>query len=148
MPTPPRLRDARPADLPALLALEAPFPSDRLSARQFRYHLARGDGRLRVAVAGGELLGYALTLRGGRRLARLYSIAVDASARGRGIGARLLADAEHRARAGGRGLMRLEVQAGNAAAITLYEAAGYRRVRFVAGYYEDGSDAWRYEKAL
>ena len=32
--------------------------------------------------------------------------------------------------------------------MTLYERAGYRRIGRYAGYYEDGADAWRYEKSL
>ena len=44
--------------------------------------------------------------------------------------------------------MRLEVRTDNAAAIALYEGRGYRRLAGIASYYEDGGDAWRYEKAL
>ena len=82
---PPRLRDARPADLPALLVLEAMFQGDRLSARQFRRHLGNPRARLRVAAADGRLLGYHLVfLRAGSPWARLYSIAVDPAAQGSG----------------------------------------------------------------
>ncbi|MEY2262323.1 GNAT family N-acetyltransferase, partial [Rhodanobacter denitrificans] len=37
---------------------------------------------------------------------------------------------------------------GNAAAIGLYERRGFRRTGHQPGYYEDGEDAWRYEKPL
>ena len=33
-------------------------------------------------------------------------------------------------------------------AIRLYERRGYRRFAARRGYYEDGGDAWRYEKEL
>lgn len=144
-----RLRPARPADLPALLALESGFPGDRLSARQFRRHLANPRARLRVAVAEGRVMGYALVLlRAGSGWARLYSIAVDPAARGQGLGRRLLADAERQARAAGRGGLRLEVRQDNAAAVALYEAAGYRRLAALPGYYADGAAGWRYTRAL
>lgn len=144
-----RLRDARPADLPGLLALEAGFPGDRLSSRQYRYHLGNPRARLRVLVVGGEVVGSSLTLfRAGSTRARLYSIAVDPAWRGRGLGTRLLADAEAGARARGCRYLRLEVRADNAAAITLYEEAGYRRIGRIARYYEDGAGAWRYERGL
>lgn len=146
---PPRLRDARPADLPALLVLEAMFQGDRLSARQFRRHLGNPRARLRVAAADGRLLGYHLVfLRAGSPWARLYSIAVDPAARGQGLGRRLLADAEAQARAAGRAGLRLEVRRDNAAAAALYEGAGYARVAALPAYYEDGADGWRYARRL
>ncbi|GGA79140.1 hypothetical protein GCM10011521_16720 [Arenimonas soli] len=145
MPAPARLRTARPADLPGLLALEARFPGDRLSARQFRHHLGNPRARLRVAVAGGAVLGYHLVLlRRGSGLARLYSIAVDEAARGQGLGRRLLADAEAQARAAGCRGLRLEVRQDNAAANALYTAAGYRPLAALPGYYDDGAPGWRY----
>ena len=148
MPAPARLRDARPADLPALLALEAGFPGDRLSARQLRRHLANPRARLRVALAGGRLLGYHLLLRRENSAwARLYSIAVDPAARGQGLGRRLLADAERQARAAGCAGLRLEVRQDNRAAVALYEAAGYRRAGALPAYYDDGGDGWRYARA-
>ena len=147
MPAEARLRDARPDDLPALLALEATFPGDRLSARQFRHHLANPRARLRVAVAGGRLLGYhLLLLRQGSAWARLYSIAVDPAARGQGLGRRLLADAERQAAAAGRTGLRLEVRQDNRAACALYEAAGFRRLAALPAYYDDGAPGWRYAR--
>ncbi|KAA2284603.1 GNAT family N-acetyltransferase [Arenimonas fontis] len=142
-----RLRSARAADLPALLALEARFPGDRLSPRSFRRHLASPNARLRVLAGGGRVLGYyLLLLRRGSAWARLYSIAVDPAERGRGLGRRLLADAERQARAAGRDGLRLEVRADNGAAIALYEAAGYRRLAALPGYYQDGGNGWRYAR--
>lgn len=149
MPPVPRLRDARLKDLPQLAALEALFPTDRMPERQFRHQVLRGAGRLRVAVAGGVLLGYALTMfRRGSGVARLYSISVHPAARGQGLGARLLVDAERGARARGCDRLRLEVRVRNRRAIALYESRGYVRFARRVGYYQDGSDAFRYEKPL
>lgn len=145
----PRLRPARAADLPALLALEARFPGDRLSPRQFRHHLANPRARLRVAVGEGGLLGYhLLLLRRDSRWARLYSIAVDPAARGRGLGRVLLADAERQARRAGCSGLRLEVRQDNLAANALYAAAGYRRLASLPGYYQDGGDGWRLRREI
>ena len=142
-------RNARPDDLPALLALEAQFPGDRLSARQFRRHLVSHSARLRVIDSGTTLAGYALLFRRhGSTVARLYSIAVAPGMRGRGIGAALLADAEAVARATGATRLRLEVRIDNAAAIALYSSRGYREFGRHADYYADGADALRFDKSL
>lgn len=138
------IRTAREADLPALLALEAQFPGDRLRLRQFRHHLRNPRALLRVLVEGGRLAGYALVLRrAGSRRARLYSIAVDAAARGQGHGRALLRDAERRARAAGCDALGLEVRADNAAARGLYAAAGYAEIARLPAYYEDGGEGVR-----
>lgn len=137
------MRAGQPADLPALLALEQQFPGDRLSPRQFRHHLASMTARLRVIEdASGQLLGYVLVLRHRQRpLARLYSIAVDVAARGFGLGARLLADAEQQARLAGACGLQLEVRADNEAAIALYRSRGYELFARRSAYYEDGAEA-------
>ena len=146
-----RVRRARPADLPALLALEQrSFATDRLSPRQFRHHLSgRGNSLLLVATADAGVCGNSLLLfRAGSRRTRLYSIVVAADARGRGVGERLLARVEREARAHGATELALEVRHDNTAAITLYERRGYQRVGNKPGYYEDGAPAWRYLKTL
>lgn len=139
------VRTARLADLPALLVIEARFPGDRLSPRQFRYHLASPRARLRVATSAADgVLGYHLLLVSGwSRWGRLYSLAVDPAARGRGVGRSLLADAERQARTAGCHGMKLEVRQDNLAARALYEGAGYRFDAALPGYYDDGGDGWR-----
>lgn len=149
MPEPPDLRDARVADIPELLALEAVFPGDRLSARQMRHHLNAGRNAFRVAEDRSGLLGYALLLlRHGSRRARLYSLVVAPRARGRGIGAQLLQDAETCARQRGRTQLGLEVRADNGAAVALYQRAGYQELSCRSNYYEDGETARRFQRQL
>jgi ribosomal protein S18 acetylase RimI-like enzyme len=146
-----RIRPARPADAAALAALELRcFPGDRMSARQYRRHAASPNAVVLVAGdAGGAAIGSAVMFfRTGSARARLYSIAVDPAARGRGLGGALLAAAESAARRRGATALRLEVRQDNPVAIAMYEARGYRRIGARAGYYEDGADAWRYETSL
>jgi ribosomal-protein-alanine acetyltransferase len=144
----PHIRDARAADLDALLRLEAAsFPGDRIARASFRRLLLRPSAALRLATAGGDLLGYALLLfREGTSVARLYSIAVAAEARGRGIGRLLLEDAARIARRHGCSCLRLEVRADNRAAIRLYESLGYRHIGRTLDYYADGMEALRLER--
>lgn len=145
-----RIRRATPADLPALLALErSAFTTDHLSPRQYRRHLDSATALVLAAVDASGLLGKALVFfRRNSDVARLYSIAVADGARGRGIGEALLTAIERAARRRGAARMRLEVRQDNASAMRLYERRGYARFAETPGYYEDGGDAWRYEKGL
>lgn len=144
------IRKGRLADIDTLLALErSVFTVDHLSRRSFRNFLTSPLSVLMVAVEGGEVVGYVHVLfRTGSRTARLYSIGVVRRAAGRGIGIGLLRVGERVARRRRARLMRLEVQPANRAAIGRYEKSGYRRTGRLPGYYNDGSDALRYEKIL
>jgi ribosomal protein S18 acetylase RimI-like enzyme len=145
-----RIRPAVPADLDALVALErASFATDHLSRRQYGKHLRSASAAVLAAVDASGLLGKAVVFfRSNSDIARLYSIAVADAARGRGLGEALLTAVEGAAQRYGARRMRLEVRQDNAAAIRLYERLGYRRFGAYAGFYEDGTDAWRYEKGL
>ena len=145
-----RIRRATPSDLDALVALErAAFTTDHLSRRQYRRHMQSASAQVLAAVDRSGLLGKAVVFfRGNSAIARLYSIAVAHGARGRGLGEALLAAAEHAAARNGAQRMRLEVRPDNAAAIRLYERQGYLHFGVLPGFYEDGTDAWRYEKRL
>ena len=145
-----RIRPAGIADLDDLLALEQrAFNTDHLSRRQYRRHLHSATADVLVASDAAGLLGNALVFFNARTdIARLYSIAVSDRARGQGLGAVLLGAAEEAARRRGSRALRLEVSQANPAAIRLYERHGYRRIGERRGYYENGEDAWRYEKLL
>jgi ribosomal-protein-alanine acetyltransferase len=147
---PVRVRRARPGDAPGLAELESRcFSSDLLNRRQFRCHATNPRAVLLVAERGGELIGHALVFfRAGSATARLYSIALAPHTRGLGLGARLLAEAERKARQRGSTSLRLEVRPDNRAAVALYETRGYQQIGFEPGFYQDGTDAWRYLKAL
>ena len=150
MSQPFRVRRARPSDLDALVALEkTSFDHDRVSRAQWKRHLRSDSACVLVAVQAGKVAGCLLLFfRRGSRTARLYSIAIAQHARGRGLGAALLGAAEREARRRGCDAMRLEVRTDNSVAIALYEKRGYRRSDRIHGFYENGTDAWRYQKGL
>ncbi|MFZ3283006.1 peptidase C39 family protein [Pseudomonas sp.] len=143
-------RPATVEDLPALLALEMQcFTTDRLTSRSFQWMITRAHGQLLVAEREGHLLGYALVLfHRGTSLARLYSIAIAADARGEGLGKQLLQRIETIALQHDCAYLRLEVRTDNPAAIALYERNGYRRFALIHDYYEDHADALRLEKRI
>lgn len=137
-------------DLDALMSLEErSFPGDRLSRRSLRRFLA-GDGMVRVATdPTGEVLGAAVILqpRGSRRM-RLYSLAVDPRARGRGVGRTLLLDVLAEAQRRGAAVVSLEVREDNAAARELYRSEGFHPSGIRPHYYADGARAMRMERIV
>ncbi|MDP4005871.1 N-acetyltransferase [Methylobacterium sp. NEAU K] len=153
----PVIRTACHDDLDALIALEhAAFATDRAERRAIRHAIRSPSMDVLAALLeapngdlGPVLVGAAvLERRRGSRIARLASIAVAPNRGGLGIGGRLLDAAEARARAHGCDRLRLEVRADNGAGIRLYERRGYTRFAVRPAYYEDGMEAWRYERGL
>lgn len=138
------------ADLRALQVLEnRAFSGDRLSRRSFSRLLKSPNAALIVAAQTKALCGYVLVLfRSGSQTARLYSLAVDPQYRRRRLGSTLLAAAEEAARFRGAGAMRLELREDNGLAANLYRGNGYRKVKRISRYYEDGGSALRLEKSL
>ena len=144
------LRRAGIEDLDTLVALEQrSFSGDRMSRAQYRRHLVSETALVLIASAQHQLLGSAvLFFRKRSQAARLYSLATESEARGRGVGRALLEAVVEAARLRGCHVLRLEVRSDNHAAIALYERAGFLRMGHYSKYYEDGADAWRYTLSL
>jgi ribosomal protein S18 acetylase RimI-like enzyme len=137
-------------DVDDLVLLEQEcFTLDRLSRRNFHWMVSRANACVIVASSQDTLAGYALLLfHRGTSLARLYSIAVSPSWRGHGLGQSLLDQAQAFALERNCAWLRLEVRADNPAAISLYQANGYHRFAIVDDYYQDHTQALRYEKRI
>lgn len=144
------VRSASAFDVAALWHIEQScFAHDRLSRRRIRFYLDAPHAEMVVAENEQQVLGYALLLvRRGTQLTRLYSIAVLPEARGQQVALQLIAELTKRALARGKRFMRLEVSAGNQAAIRLYERLGFKQFGMYQDYYEDHSDAIRMQKVL
>lgn len=128
---------------------KACFASDRLNLRRFKYWIKASHRVFLVAESDSQILAYGLVLlHKGTRLARLYSLAVDDEARGRGIGRILLKALEEASSQQGKIYMRLEVAADNKSAIALYESEGYRVFSWLEDYYEDHRNALRMQKRI
>jgi ribosomal-protein-alanine N-acetyltransferase len=138
------LREATPADLDAIMALEhASFPTDAWSDAMMREELASPHGWYLVVEEAGRLIGY-----GGLRSARgaadadIQTIAIAESGRGRGRGRALLtALLEEAERRKVRDVF-LEVRADNPVAQALYASEGFVEVGRRPRYYQpDDVDA-------
>lgn len=137
-------------DLDQLVSIENQcFSNDKLSRRSMRHWIKAQHGIFLVVELDGVMAGYALVwCHKGTRLARLYSLAVLPSFRGKGLAVELLKAVERSAAEQGRLFMRLEVASNNASAISLYERLGYRVFGRYEDYYDDHDSALRMQKTI
>lgn len=138
-----RVRGARPADLDALLELEADlFGADAWGRASMAAELAdSGEGRVfLVAIVDGDVQGYAVA-RTGPGDADLLRVGVRPEHRRRGMATGLLGGVVTRAVADGCDQLLLEVACDNGSAIALYQRLGFQRLAVRTGYYVDGQDA-------
>lgn len=145
----PAPRPATVNDVKSLTVLEDTcFKSDRISARSFRYFLTRSQAEIWV-IGEAEIVAYGLVLfHSGTSLARIYSLAVHPKHRGTGLAKRLMLTLEESARQRSALFIRLEVAEDNQPAQELYKRLGYKTIRRLHHYYEDGHDGVRMEKPL
>ena len=147
-------REATLADLDALLALEqACYPPNQAYARdEYRYALGRAKAvNLLWEDEKGNVTGFVGAFHHRTwRLGHVYTVNVHPSERGKGLGLRLMDEAEARLRAMGMKAVVLEVNVENDAAIRLYEKGGYKLVRRLEKYYTQyaNPDAFLYQKPL
>lgn len=133
-------RRATPADVDGMVAIEAHSFSDPWSRYALRSAVDSPALVVTVAeLAGGpgarpEVGGYSVVARAADE-AELLNLAVAGAARGHGIGTSLVERAIAEAIQWGARAMFLEVRASNAAALELYDRAGFREVGRRTAYY-------------
>ena len=137
-------------DLNDLVALEAvTFDYSQMGRRSFQRLLKVRSAHVFVCREHGQLLGYSLLLtRSNSNIWRLYSLAVAAAARGKGVGKRLLEHAIEQAKAQQASALSLEVKTDNKAAIELYRRYDFEVIDVLPDYYPDGVDGYRMRLSL
>lgn len=127
----------------------ASFTRDRFPRRNLARLLGRRSATFLLAESAQYPAGYVLLLfRRGAKAARLYSLAVSPAARGKGVGEKLVQSAARCAINRGCDRLRLEVRVSNGAAVRLYENSGFRVLKTLPSYYEDGETALHMELRL
>lgn len=130
--------DVKEEHIASIAALETLCFSTPWTAAQLRTQL--DDGNLFLcALENNSVLGY-VGLRYVLDEGYISNIAVSPTARRRGIADALLTALEIRCRALSLAFMTLEVRAGNAAAVALYEKHGFRSVGLRKKYYQNPSE--------
>ena len=154
------IRDAQESELDALATVwheawrdghEALVPAEltkRRTRERFRERLQAAIADVRVAGPPAAPVGFSM-LKGGE----LYQLFVSARARGSGVAAALIADAEARLSARGVETAWLTCAIGNDRAARFYEKCGWHRTGAVVEELAtpEGTihvDVWRYEKRL
>lgn len=132
------VRSAREADLVAVAGIERQSFGDPWSLDAFRSALRQG-GSFVVADRAGAVVGYAITWSVVDE-AELANIAVAPTARGQGVGARLLDAAIACAAGRGCSTMYLEVRESNARARALYASRGFEEVGRRRRYYRQPAE--------
>jgi ribosomal protein S18 acetylase RimI-like enzyme len=122
------IRLAREEDFEGIMRIEnACFPGELAYSRaQMRYLVFKSRSVTLVEVSGGAMRGYiSMLCRRNSEMACLETIGVLPRYRSQGVGRRLLEAAEKIMISKGAERFRLEVSAGNKAAISMYRKAGY-----------------------
>lgn len=141
------------ADFEALYALEQEcfVPPFRFSRRYMRAQAAARNARCLVAESEGAMLGFGIVSWSRHRgliAAYLETLEVAHAARGKDMGRALLLALEAAAREAGAVCVGLHVDAANAAAIHLYESAGYQCQGRKERFYPEGRAALMYSRSL
>lgn len=130
----PTLSDAGPRDAKAIAMLHAAAFRRGWSDGEVEQLLIEPNVVADRAMRGRELAGFIMT-RWAADEAEILSIAVDKSAQARGLGRQLLRRNLQRLAALGVRTVFLEVEAGNAAALKLYDRMGFEEVGMRERYY-------------
>ena len=140
---PPVIRAAEAEDLDAVLEVErAAFGAAAWSAGMVEGALRSATAEVLIAqdAASGAPLGHAIGQIAGD-VGEVLELGVAPGARRAGLGAALLAALEHALTRRGASEIWLELRADNAAALALYQGAGYAVTGARRRYYSDGADA-------
>lgn len=137
------IRQAIPTDLQKVLAIEnQSFKEQAFNARQFKYLMGSPTCTFVVADYDSQVVGYLILLRRKKsRTLRIYSIAVGAAHRGKGIGLKLLEHAQTEAQRHGDSGIRLEVDEANQVAVAFYTRFGFQIKGLKPDYYGPGQHA-------
>lgn len=125
----------------------ASFGRQSYSRGLFRELYDQCRGLFFVARRGKHVAGYIVGSMDGAE-AEIVSIAVDPKVRQEGVGRALMERLMDAASSAGAKWMSLMVRTDNHAALRFYRGFGFRRLRMVPGYYEDGADGWLMRRLL
>lgn len=142
-----RFAKLAPEHIDSILEIEAISNPAPWTKESFQHELTNPNSRFYVGLLDGKLIGYgAIWLVVDE--AHIITLSVDPDLRRHGYGRQLVEVLLDEARESGMTCATLEVRAGNAAAISLYESFGFQTAAKRRGYYpnnkEDALVMWLY----
>jgi [ribosomal protein S18]-alanine N-acetyltransferase len=146
------VRQVRLRDLGRILEIEAAsFGADAYDRNLFAEYTRKCGGLFLVAEWGTKVCAYSIAAvspgRTGNR-AELVSVAVDPASLRKGVASALMDSTLRRLRRRGVTRLGLMVNVMNFRALGFYKKYGFRKLRRVTHYYEDGADALSLVKVL
>ena len=129
------ITDMSRADIPEICRLERECFSSPWSRSPFEEYLSRAGCVFLAAKSDGEIAGY-IGMYSVLDEGNITNVAVFDAFRRRGIAEKLISELKSRCRQMRLSFVTLEVRAGNAAAISLYEKCGFERVGSRRNYYD------------
>jgi len=143
-----QLRRFRPADIAAVLRIEsASFPEDAYPEEFFRQLYHREPGLFLLALEKRRIIAYIVGAVDGLT-GRIVSLAVEPPYRRRGAGNALTEELLRDLRRAGVAWVDLETRVDNEAGIRFWERLGFKTMRLLPDYYNDGTDALLMRKTL
>ena len=146
------IRRVRQRDLDRILEIEtASFGADAYDRNLFAEYTRKCGDLFLVAEWGTKVCAYSITALspgGAGKRAELISVAVDPAHLGKGAASALMDSTLRRLRRRGITRFGLMVKVTNLRALSLYKKFGFRKLRRVARYYEDGADGLSLAKDL
>jgi ribosomal-protein-alanine N-acetyltransferase len=135
-------------DLDRILRIEKEaFGRRAWTSNLFLEYAAASPRLFLVAKVGAVIAAYSITRASGNR-AELDSIAVAKHFQNRGIGSAFLRSLIRKLESEGFQTLSLMVRRDDKRAVWFYRSLGFRRIRTVPGYYEEGETAWRMRRPL
>jgi ribosomal-protein-alanine N-acetyltransferase len=146
------VRRVQPGDMPSILEIEsASFGPDAYDRNLFAEYTRTCGDLFLVALGGTKVVGYSVTCvcaaKTGLR-AELVSLAVHPSVIGKGAAPALMTSILRRLKLRRVSRFALTVKVMNNRAIGFYKKFGFRKLRTVPHYYEDGADGILFVKDL
>ncbi|MCF6767920.1 GNAT family N-acetyltransferase [Thiotrichales bacterium 19S11-10] len=135
------IRQAKLTDIARLVTIEnTMFYADRLSKRQFYYHINKKRNLLWVVENNIEIMGYMLVFMLKKNM-RIYSLVVDYAYQGKGVAKQLLGQLINHPKMPCS--IFLEVNTNNITAINLYKKFNFLIKSTLPSYYETGDSAYK-----